>query len=124
MNDLDSRPIEGHLYVYRIEPHPDGTTRTAVWRPRKNPGGRILYYEGVRYIDNGETGANWRGEPPFYEGGQLVAETTFDPTLTHLRDQDRVRSTIARTWGPVTCEHHVTNWDNLDVPIFRPEDWE
>lgn len=121
--DLDAGPIVGCLIVFRIAPAADGTTRTAVYRPHGNPAGRILCYEGVDYLDNGASGIWWRGIWPFYEGGTLIGEARLDPSL-RMRDVDNARCVIARTWGGAVSEHYVSNPEDLDVPFFRPEDWE
>ncbi|MEW9530632.1 hypothetical protein [Microbispora sp. NPDC049125] len=123
MSNPDERPITGYLHVFRLEPKDDGTTRTAVWRQRENPKNRILYYEGVRYIDNGALGIFWRGIYPYYEGGELVTETTVAADLGHLPPDQQARCTIARTWGAITSQHLITNQGDLDTPLFHPEHW-
>lgn len=126
MTSSDERPIMGNLYVYRLVSLPDGTRRVAVYKPRGNPTGKILYYEGVTIHDNGRSGAQWRGKFPFYSGGELRGETVVSAAPTNGTLFDRISTTIARTWGDLEQHggHLITNPGDLDVPLYQPQDWE
>jgi hypothetical protein len=119
----DDAPIMGTLIVYRIQTEPGESARVAVFRAH-DPRRRILLYEDVTVHDNGREGKDWRGHPPFYSGGRLVDEATLAEGRPHLSERDNIRHVIAKRWGHPLSEHTVPNWDNVDVPLFHPEDWE